>query len=324
MEKTVTGKIIKGVGGIYTVRITDETSALCGREINCRARGSFRYNRITPLPGDNVTVSADEEKSVADIAAKTNAAAAGAVIDDILERRNSLLRPPFANLDFIFITLAAASPAPMLITVDKLISIAEYNRIEPVIIVTKADLNGRYADTLCQTYRLCGFSVFRVSCDDDKSIIPIKEFIASYLPHRTAAFAGASGVGKSTLMNRLFPEMPTLKTSEVSRKTERGRHTTRSVELFPLGDEAGCGYIADTPGFSLIDFERFDFFPKEELAFTMREFEKYSENCRYSDCTHTKEEGCAVLDAVKKGEIPKSRHDSFIEMYNELKAKKIR
>jgi len=143
----------------------------------------------------------------------------------------------------------------------------------------------------------------------------------SSLSGKIAAFAGASGVGKSTLLNRLFPHLA-LSTSEISRKIERGRHTTRQVELFALSEGENCGYIADTPGFSMLDFERFDFMDCEDLPLAMREFVGRIGQCRYTKCSHTKEEGCAIVDAVRRGEIPKSRHDSFCELHAILKAKK--
>jgi ribosome biogenesis GTPase len=138
---------------------------------------------------------------------------------------------------------------------------------------------------------------------------------------KTAAFAGASGIGKSTLLNRLFPHLE-LSTSDISRKIERGRHTTREAVLFEISDAADCGYIADTPGFSMLDFKRFDFFEKDDLVHTMREFESYIGECRYTKCSHTKEQGCAVIEAVKKGVIPKSRHESYVELYDILKTRK--
>ena len=135
------------------------------------------------------------------------------------------------------------------------------------------------------------------------------------------AIMGTSGSGKSTLMNRLFPHLQ-LSTSAISRKIERGRHTTRQVDLFPLSEAANCGYVADTPGFSMLDFERFDFFDKEDLPETMREFLPLIGNCRYTKCSHTKEEGCAILQAVREGAIPQSRHASYVELYDTLKQKK--
>ena len=310
MESTVKGKILKGVGGLYTVSVLSDTVE--NKEIRCRARGSFRHDRLTPLAGDNVILSYDEK--AADDDGKF-------VIDEIVDRKNALIRPPMANLDYLFVTMATASPAPILSTVDKLICIAEHNGIEPVIVITKCELDEGKADELYRIYSSCGFETFKLSAVEDIGISPIDDFIKQKLPTRTAAFAGASGIGKSTLLNRLFPSL-NLSTSEISRKIERGRHTTREVKLFPLSAAADCGYIADTPGFSMLDFKRFDFFEKEDLPNTMREFAPYLSGCRYTKCSHTKEEGCAVLQAVKDGYIPKSRHESFVELYDILKTRK--
>ena len=307
MENTARGKIIKGVGGLYTVRIIDEGSELCGGTVACRAKGSFRHSGITPLAGDNVVVLFEGE--------------GGAVISEISERKNSLIRPPLANLDYIFVTMAAAHPVPILTTVDKMTAIAEHNGIEPVIVITKADLAPEEAERLGEIYRLSGFSVFVISSVTGEGVEPLKAFVDDALKSKTAAFAGASGIGKSTLMNALFPHLA-LVTSEISRKIERGRHTTREVELFSLSDSLDCGYLADTPGFSMLDFERFDFFSLEELPLAFREFECRIGECRYTKCSHTKEEGCAIVEAVKRGDIPRSRHDSFLELYATLKAKK--
>ena len=311
MENKLRGKIIQGVGGLYTVRILDEDSSLFGSLTDCRARGSFRHNNMTPLAGDNVTL----------LPAEASGDGKGQyVIDEITDRKNSLIRPPLANLDYIFVTMAAAAPLPVLTTVDKLICIAEFNNIEPVIVITKKELDSEYAEKLERLYRSCGFDVFSVSAVEDVGIDALQNYINEKLPSKTAAFAGASGIGKSTLLNKLFPNL-SLTTSEISRKIQRGRHTTRKVELFPLSDSADCGYIADTPGFSMLDFERFDFFEKDDLAGTMREFRDLIGECRYTKCSHTKEEGCAIVEAVKDGRIPRSRHESFCELYETLKKK---
>ena len=319
MENKMYGKIIQGVGGLYSVRITsvsDETNAdLIGKTVSCRARGAFRHNNISPLPGDDVVVARAEQTS--QNAKEDN----GFVIDEICDRKNALIRPPMANLDFLFITMASAAPAPILTTVDKLISIAEFNKIEPIIVITKNELDPDYADTLYSIYKKSGFTVFSLSAAKNVGIDPIKEFIEANLKSRIAAFAGASGIGKSTLLNALFPNL-SLTTSEISQKIQRGKHTTRKVELYPMSDDLDCGYIADTPGFSMLDFERFDFFEKDDLPLTMREFTDYIGQCKYTKCSHIKEDGCAIIEAVKNGDIPKTRHDSFCELYSVLKAKK--
>ena len=323
MSEAIYGKIMLGVGGLYTVRIVSApvgTSAAIGSTVLCRARGSFKHRDITLLAGDNVIISPTTENDGDKKHAKGEINAEF-VIDELCERKNSLIRPPLANLDYMFITMAAASPAPILTTVDKLICIAEFNDIEPVIVITKRELNEEYASELEAIYKKCGFTVFSLSAEKNIGVDAIHEFIASDLCGKTAAFAGASGIGKSTLLNALFPSLD-LSTSEISKKIQRGRHTTRKAELYCLDDSIDCGYIADTPGFSMLDFERFDFFEKEDLPLTMREFGDYIGQCKYTKCSHTKEEGCAILEAVRTGAIPKSRHESFCELYDVLKAKK--
>ena len=223
-----------------------------------------------------------------------------------------------ANLDILFVVFAAAKPEPSLLTVDKLVTVAEHKGIEPVIVVTKADLEPERAEHFAEIYRKCGFQVFVEGIGYDKS--GIEEFLRGKAG-MTSAFAGASGVGKSTLMNRLFPELE-LATGEVSEKTLHGRHTTRHIELFPLdrqfGEGAG-GYLADTPGFGMLDFVQFDFYTKEDLPYVFREFSPYIGKCRYTKCSHTKEEGCAILEAVENGGIPRERHMSYLALYEELK-----
>ncbi len=316
MNKKIYGKIMQGVGGLYSVRLTDTDTPTT---VACRARGSFRHNHISPLCGDDVILlpATEQDKKQGEKSGTT----AEFVIDEICERKNALIRPPLANLDYLFITMSAASPEPVLLTTDKLICIAEHNKIEPVVVITKCELAQDYADELEKIYRLAGFTVFKLSAAESIGIDPIKKFINENMSGKISAFAGASGIGKSTLLNALFPHL-SLSTSEISQKIQRGKHTTRKVELFALSDAADCGYIADTPGFSMLDFERFDFFEKEDLPMTMREFEEYIGECRYTKCSHTKEEGCAICQAVRDGKIAKTRHESFCELYETLKNKK--
>ncbi len=321
MEYTTHGKILKGVGGLYSVRLLDDTVLPTGSVIQCRARGSFRHEHLTPLPGDDVTLLYSDAAPKQPSKSAKETEHTNFVIDAIGERRNALIRPPLANLDYLFITMASAAPTPILTTVDKLICIAEHNHIEPIVVITKNELNTDYAKELYDLYTLSGFVCFSVSAEANRGIEPLNDFIQSHLDGKIAAFAGASGIGKSTLMNRLFPHLQ-LSTSAISRKIERGRHTTRQVDLFPLSDAPDCGYIADTPGFSMLDFERFDFFSKEDLPETMREFLPLIGACRYTKCSHTKEEGCAILEAVRVGRIPPSRHASYVELFETLKQKK--
>lgn len=290
------GKIIKGVGGKYTV--------LCGGEtITARARGVFRHEQISPEVGDNVTVRIEQEGD--------------AYIEDILARKNLLIRPPMANLDYMFITASAAKPAPILATLDKLSAICVHSDIVPIFVITKCDLDRAQGERIAGIYRRSGFTVFTLSAEDGEGIDVLRAFLAENLPQKTAAFAGASGIGKSTLLNALFPNLG-LATGGISERIARGKHTTRHVELF----SAFGGMIADTPGFSMLDFMRFDFMNAEDLPYAFPELERYLGRCRYTKCTHLCEEGCAIVEAVQNGEIEPSRHESYVELYNILKDKK--
>ncbi|MBE6555645.1 MAG: ribosome small subunit-dependent GTPase A [Ruminococcaceae bacterium] len=312
------GRLVRGVGGLYEIRLDGGDTPLSGRTAFSRAKGNFRHAGLTPLVGDRVRVRYD------DIAASrytgqeppANDDGGGVVIAEILPRLNALIRPPMANIGVLFIAFAAAQPAPALETVDKLIAIAEYNHIEPIPVISKKDIAPEYAAELCLLYRNAGFTAFTVSSVEDDGVGELRAWIDCELGERIAAFAGASGVGKSTLLNALYPKL-SLATGEISRKIERGRHTTRRVELYPIGE----GFVADTPGFSMLDFVRFDFFKKEDLPLVMREFDPYLGTCRYTKCTHTKEEGCAVLAALREGKIAPSRHASFLSMYEDLRHK---
>ncbi len=322
MEYRTKGRIIKGVGGLYFVSLFGGDDPLSGTIVPCRARGVFRHNHITPAVGDFVTILyTDSSFYIKDGVAAPKEDGRDFMIEEIIERKNSLIRPSVSNIDVMFVAMAAASPLPLPETVDKMLSILEHSRIEGVVVIGKCELDRERADELRKIYTLAGYRVFVLSCVTGEGIDEIKEFVSEELRGKTAAFAGASGVGKSTLMNLLFPGLG-LDTSSVSRKIERGRHTTRHVELFPISDSYEGGCIADTPGFSMLDFERFDFFSKDDLPLTMREFEPYIGMCKYTKCTHIKEEGCAIVEAVKNGEISKSRHDSFVSMFNVLKEKK--
>ncbi len=294
------GKLIMGLGGLYTVVLDN------GEKIICKARGIFKHNSQKLMIGDNVTVC-DE---------------GGYIIDTIKPRENFLIRPPISNVGVIFITFAAAEPEPQLLTVDKLISIAVHSNIRPVITVTKSDLAPEKALYFKKIYEKAGFKTF-ISDKENNSADKIRRYLHDECAGLISCFAGASGVGKSTLMTSLFPELE-LKTGEISQKILRGKHTTRAVELYSLSElfnDGTDGYIADTPGFSLLDFVKFDFFDKEELIYTFPEFSNFIGKCRYTKCSHLCEEGCAICNAVKDSIISRSRHQSYVLMYNDLKNK---
>ena len=304
-----TGKIIKGLGGLYEVRIFDGT---CKTDVlSCRAKGNLKRDEEKLLVGDTVGILIDD--STPD----------GVVISEIEPRKNSLIRPPVSNLDYIFIIFAAKKPTPVIETVDKLSAIAIHNGITPVIVITKSDLSSALADEYGQIYKKAGIDTFITSSDSGEGIDNLSAYVTEKLRGgKTAAFAGASGVGKSTLMNTLFPNL-SLATAEISRKIERGRHTTRHVELFAIEESADTGFLADTPGFSLIDFERFDFFTEDQLLPSFPDLYAYSGKCRYADCAHFGEgaDECAVARAVSLGEIAESRLESYRAIYRVLKNK---
>lgn len=308
MVKEKNGKVIKGLGGLYEIRISDKDGI---SRLSCRAKGTLKRDDAKVLIGDNVTVTLDETTPDS------------VVISEVLPRKNALIRPPLANLDYLFIAFAAMKPSPVIETVDKLVAIAEHNSITPVIIVTKADLADEAAAEYAEIYGKVGIPTFITSSEGSLGIEELSDYIkANVCDGKTAAFAGASGVGKSTLMNALFPGL-SLATAEISRKIERGRHTTRHVEIFDIGEGESAGFLADTPGFSLVDFARFDFFSLDELLPTFRELLPYVGKCRYADCAHVGEgaDECAVARAAAEGKIPESRLESYRAIYKVLKNK---
>ena len=286
----IKGKIVKGIGGFYYVDADDVI-------YECRARGSFRKQGITPLVGDDVeiTVNDGEHENT---------------IDKIYERKNSLIRPPLANLDTLFIVSSVTDPKFNTLITDKLIAIAEYKSIEPVIVITKIDLDNAYSQYE-KIYKDAGFKV--ILCNNSNS--SGADEVRSMLSGKISAFSGNTGVGKSSLLNNIFPELD-LSVGETSKKLGRGKHTTRHSELFKVEG----GYIADTPCFSSLDIERCEKILKDDLPYCFREFEPYLNDCKFlTNCSHTNDKGCAVLEAVKDGKISESRHASYVTMYNEVK-----
>ncbi len=290
-EMKQSGLILQSIGGFYYVETADAV-------YECKARGAFRKEGVTPLSGDRVVVSVQENGT--------------GILQEILPRRNALVRPPVANLDCLAIVASVTEPKPNLQLLDKLIAIAEDVAIEPIVVITKSDLDE--TETLESIYRNAGFPVFVVTNTDTASAAAL----AVFLQGKITAFTGNSGVGKSSLLNLIDPAL-CRETGEISKKLGRGRHTTRSVELLPL---SGGGYLADTPGFSALDIERTQPIDKDDLFDCFREFEPYFGECRFSGCSHVHEPDCAIQKAVEDGKIAPSRYESYVAMYNEAKMRK--
>lgn len=296
------GIITQGVGGLFEIELED------GALISCRAKGNFKREIGKLAVGDRVSIETDDNGN--------------SVIATVMQRKNSLIRPAMANLDRIFVTVPAKDPMPDLFTVDKLLAIAHHQGIKCTVVITKNDLDTGYAKELEEIYSVSGFDTFCIGEGDSEGVQKLFEYYKENCKDEICAFSGASGVGKSTLMNKLFKGL-SLETSHISEKIARGRHTTRAVTLYSakrlLGQ--GCGYLADTPGFTMLDFERFDFFGKQDLVNNFIEFAPYIGKCRYTDCTHLSDEDCAILEAMAKGKIAKSRHESYVMLYHILKNK---
>lgn len=290
MKIETNGILVKAIAGFYYVEAG-------GRIYSCKARGIFRKQGCEPLVGDTVRITAETEGEL------------DGRVEEILPRRNRLVRPPLANVTRLFIVSAYSNPAPNSLVIDKLIAIAENKGIEPLLIFNKND-QGDFSDWK-EIYKAAGFEAFSVSCLTGDGI----EAVRAALGEGISVFSGNSGVGKSSLLNRLFDGLA-LATGEVSEKLGRGRHTTRHVELFRM--ENG-GYVADTPGFASLDLEKSEVVCKEDLPFAFREFAPYLGRCRFTSCAHVGEKGCAVADAVGRGEIPASRYESYRRMYEEVK-----
>ncbi|MBR5437401.1 MAG: ribosome small subunit-dependent GTPase A [Clostridia bacterium] len=282
------GLIIKGIGGFYYVETTDGV-------FECKAKGKFRKERITPLTGDRVTITVREDKEN--------------TIDEIHERKNKLIRPPVANIDKLLIVVSAAKPVPNYLVIDKMTVLAEKNNIEPIIVVTKTDL-ADYKE-LYETYRSTGYKVFLYSDVNDGSML---DAIKSEFKGCLTAFTGNSGVGKSTLINALSSGL-NLETGEISDKLGRGRHTTRQTEIFHIGD----GSVVDTAGFSSIDFSNDNVIFSDELEMYFKEFNEHIGECKFTGCAHIGEKGCVICDLVEKGVISRNRYDSYLTFYNEQK-----
>lgn len=283
------GIILKGIGGFYYV---DTADCL----IECKARGRFRKTVGKPIVGDRVTLEIQPEDGTG-------------YLLDIAPRKNSLVRPAVANLDLVVAVASAAPPVTDPFLIDKVTAIAVHKGIGTLVVINKTDENP--GDALFETYQKSGIDVLRVSALTGEGIDGLK----ARLRGRVAAFAGNSGVGKSSVLNRIDPQFGA-EVGAISDRIGRGKHTTRHVELHPI---EGGGYIADTPGFSSFDTEQMDLVLAEDLQYAFPEFEPYIGLCQFTGCAHVKEKGCAVLAAVEAGEIARSRHESYVKLYDSVK-----
>lgn len=279
------GILIKSIDGFFYVETGQGL-------FECRARGLFRKNGTKPVAGDRVKVLLDETT--------------GNVITEVLKRKNLLVRPPVANIDKLIIVSALKEPAPNFLVIDRLTAIACNRDIEPVVVFSKSDLDS--AEKYINIYKKAGITSFAVSCKTGEGAEEIKRELKGHI----SAFAGNTGVGKSSILNMIMPEL-NLATGEISAKLGRGRHTTRESQLFKVEG----GYVADTPGFSSLEFEGDDIMLKENVAFGFKEFLPYLGKCRFSTCRHINDKGCKIVEAVQNGEISGSRHSSYIAMLNQ-------
>ena len=277
------GRIIRSLSGFYEVQ-TDKGT------VTCRARGSLRRTNESPLTGDLVEISVERGKGM---------------VERILPRRNQFVRPAVANVDMLVVFAANVNPVTEPFLIDRVAAIAGDQEVEVILCVNKCDLDP--AVDLLRIYTNAGFCCIAASAETGEGIEQLRQRIRGKL----VAFTGNSGVGKSSILNRLCPGL-NLPTGEVSEKLGRGRHTTRHVELYDLGEGT---YVADTPGFSSFDTDQMDIILKENLQYAFPDFQPYVGSCQFHDCTHRKEPGCAVTAALAAGEIEPTRYDSYLRLY---------
>ena len=288
------GKIIKGIGGFYYVHTRDKVI------YECRAKGIFRKNGIKPLVGDDVGIEILDEKE------KTGN------LMEILPRKNTLIRPAVANVDQALVIFAVNRPKPNFNLLDHFLVMMEYQKVKTVICFNKEDLSTKEElEELQRIYAGCESQVLFVSAGQEKGMEAVHEILKG----KTTTVAGPSGVGKSTLINRICPQA-SMETGEISRKIDRGKHTTRHSQLILLNEQT---YIFDTPGFSSLAV---DFFEKETLGTLFPEFVEYEQNCRFTGCSHIGEPVCGVKEALAEGKISQSRYNNYVQIYNELKDKR--
>ena len=280
-------RIIKALSGFYYVQTEDGV-------VECRARGKFRKEGVSPLVGDFVTISRSGKSGT---------------VEEILPRKNSFIRPAVANVDLLVLLASCAIPQTEPFLIDRVLAIAGQQGVEPLICVNKNDLEP--GDGLAGIYRRAGFRVVVTSAETGEGIDELRAAISGKL----SAFTGNSGVGKSSILNALCPELK-LAVGEVSDKLGRGRHTTRHIELYCLGNGT---FVADTPGFSSFDTERMDLVLKDQLQYAFSDFAPYLGKCQFQDCAHLKEPGCAVRAALERGEIEPTRYESYKRLYEMAK-----
>ena len=283
MMQTQTGRILRSLSGFYEVQTASAT-------VTCRGRGGLRRSGMTPLTGDIVEISVEHGKGM---------------VERILPRHNSFVRPAVANMDALVIFAANVNPVTEPFLIDRVGAIAGDQNVPVYLCVNKCDLDP--AVDLVQIYRNAGIPVIQTSAETGEGVEQLRELIKGKL----TAFTGNSGVGKSSILNRLCPRLQ-LATGEVSDKLGRGRHTTRHVELYCLGEDT---YVADTPGFSSFDTDQMEVILKENLQYAFPDFGRFLGECQFHDCSHRKEPGCAVRSAVERGSIGKSRYDSYLRLY---------
>ncbi len=280
-------RIIKALSGFYYVQTEDGV-------VECRARGKFRKEGVSPLVGDFVTISRSGKSGT---------------VEEILPRKNSFIRPAVANVDLLVLLASCAIPQTEPFLIDRVLAIAGQQGVEPLICVNKNDLEP--GEGLAGIYRRAGFRVVVTSAETGEGVDELRAAISGKL----SAFTGNSGVGKSSILNALCPELK-LAVGEVSEKLGRGRHTTRHIELYSLGNGT---FVADTPGFSSFDTERMDLVLKDQLQYAFSDFAPYLGKCQFQDCAHLKEPGCAVRAALERGEIEPTRYESYKRLYEMAK-----
>jgi ribosome biogenesis GTPase / thiamine phosphate phosphatase len=288
-ERKIKGKILKGIGGFYYILDKDS------KVHECKARGRFRKDKITPLPGDNVDFFPQEGKQYG-------------FIEEINERRNQLKRPQVANIDQVIITMATKSPKPDLVLIDKLLIAASLANIKAVICINKNDLVTKKRVKELKEQYSAFYDVFSVSAKTGKGA----KKLLKVLKGKTTCFAGQSAVGKSSILNTLFSNLD-LETGGLSKKTERGKHTTRHAELLLL--KKVNGIVVDTPGFSLLDTGELE---PEDIGLHFPEIKSYIQDCKFSSCLHKGEPDCAVKEALDHGKINQERYKRYLKIIKDM------